>query len=390
MAFATRLPAGVLLPQPGKLVAPTSTLLDEKFKSLESAFDGVLDWMIELYDKKTGGFCESIGMAHDPKFPAHIQGTTMVLGALHPSNLIGSMPAVVRTGIINFLQDNQDPVTGLFCDKAYPEIKKSARVDRHLARLTAMARRAFVQLNATPLYTISDSKRDGQLPYLKSLEAWEVWLRKTVNNSRPLYGSLDDVGAQASLLLDLPEPDKTQYIEAITSYINPMQDKNTGLWDNSMNATFKYVDLMKSIKQPVPNAEKIVASIFEWFHENQDVMVDNTAVLCNPVRMLPQLDVYIPARLKTDNEFARVIDWHIHHFKPFKQPDGAFSRWQNKFPKDVMDVHYGTWDKPMADVNGNAQPLAARGAMYRLVGREMPPLPHSNGFWDRFTARHEI
>ncbi len=329
-------------------------------------------------------------MARDPQFPAHIKGTSMVIGALAPSNLISTMPASVRNAIIHFLQDNQDPQTGLFCDKAYPKIKESPRADRHLARLTGMAKKAFEQLDATPLYIKSDSKRDSQVPYLKSLEAWEIWLRKTANSSRPFYESLDDVGAQAVLLNDLPETERTEYIDAITSYINPMQDKNTGLWDKSMNATFKYVDLLKGVKQPIPNADKIVTSIYKWFNENKTNMIDNTAVLCNPVRILPQLDAYIPKKLKKDKELAKVIDWHLEHFKPFKQPDGAYSRWQNKFIKDVMDVNYGMWDTPMADVNGNAQTLAARGAIYKLASRQAPSLPQTDGFWERFVTRHNM
>ncbi len=369
----------------------SSARLREKLRALESVFDGNLNWVINLYDTKTGGFCESVGMTRDPQFPAHIQATCQIVGELMNVNgLLSTMPVAVKDRIVSFINDNQDPVTGLFCDKAYPKIKESKRADRNIARLTGFAVRTLKTLDAKPRYDLISESNNATPLYLQSAKNWEEWVRKTVSKERPFYGSLDDVGSHTSILLAMPESQRKEFIDVATNYINPFQNTATGLWDNSLDATFKYVGFLNGVNRPIPHAEKIVASIYTWFEVNKNNFLDNTCFVCNPVRMLPELSSYIPKEFKTDKALSDLVEWHMAHFQPFLQSDGAFSRWQKKFPKDVLDTVYGQWDEPMADVNGNAQTIVARRCIYKVVGIEMPPLPQANGFWDRFVDQHKV
>jgi arylsulfatase A-like enzyme len=362
--------------------------LPPEFQSFNQLFNGTLAWMIELYDPERGGFHENVAMARAPeKYTPHIQATGMVLHALERSGLMTTMPDRVRASLVKFIQSNYDQKIGRYWDRAYPKTIEGARADRNLARVDGFARNALKRLGEIPKGDADSGKAAPPPANLATIEAWKTWLRERLGDS-PNYRTLDDLSAHADLLNQLPAAQRTLYIDTAVAYVNPHQDATTGLWDNSLDATFKYLLFLVGVDRPIPHPERIRASILNWFDQRTNEIVDNTCFVCNPVRMLPSLVERHPELALSRAEVSGLAAWHTQHLEAFLHPEGGFSRWLKRFPLAVLDSVQGQSPGPQADVNGHAQTHAARSALYKLLAQAEPPLPKAEGFWDRFMKRH--
>ncbi len=363
-----------------------SPALAAGFTRYDALLADSLDWAIELYDPRHGGFHENVAMARDPKFAPHLQATGQVLYALQRNGLVATMPETVHAALLGFVRSNRDPETGLHWDRAYPRTIEGRRGDRNLVRVDGFARGILRRLGADP----GAAPGAGDIvipPQLATDEAWQAWMRERLGD-RPGYGTLDDLGAHAGLINALPPAERQARIERAVAYVNRYQDPATGLWDDSLDAAFKYVSFLRDTGRPVPRVEAIVASIWRWFEERETVVVDNTCVVCNPVRMLAMVVAMHPELRPPPERLAWLVDWHATHLERFLRSDGGLSRWLDRFPLDVIDTVVGKSPDPQGCVNGHGQALAARTALYQLADRPEPPLAAAAGFWPRFMARH--
>ncbi|NJK91105.1 MAG: hypothetical protein HC904_04295 [Blastochloris sp.] len=81
-------------------------------QEMETLSAGVLTWLPELYDPRTGGFYESLATREHPQGGPDIQSTSQVMGILRSTRLLASMPPEIKERMRHYLQSRQDAATG--------------------------------------------------------------------------------------------------------------------------------------------------------------------------------------------------------------------------------------------------------------------------------------
>ncbi|GHC13320.1 hypothetical protein [Cerasicoccus arenae] len=136
-----------------------NTEIDDSLGELESLYKGVLPWVARLYDPKSGGFYESIGLREgkEPRdFGPDIQATHFAFSLIRSSDLLASMPPEVKGKLILYFQSRQNPETGYFSDPDYPDMLDNQRI---MARALSFSVASLRSLGAAPLYPLPGKPR---------------------------------------------------------------------------------------------------------------------------------------------------------------------------------------------------------------------------------------
>ncbi len=221
--------------------------------------------------------------------------------------------------------------------------------------------------------------------FLTSREALIGWL-----DGRPwdfAWTALDHISAQAQLIMNQPPALREAATEVILTYVIDRQDPQTGLVGGGppevrLSGGFKLVAFCQKLHRPVPRAEVLQQTVIEWFRQGPET--DRIFFIRNTCEMLGML-VRQTGQPLTEEELADVVGVAVVELERFRQPDGSFSTYPDRFYICPNDLYLGknkitAQDGPQSDLNATSSAMAARRSLYRLADRPKPALQMPD-FW---------
>ena len=386
------------------------TKYDELFKS-------TFDWLASLYDPETGGFYTTASGRNYEGFIPGLEATATAVRFIYVhSGVETSMPQTIKNKLITFFQSRQDPATGYFVDVTGPTD------DRSRSRILSATITALNYLGASPLYplpgqslaasiftegppillasnsdifTLTDLSNynnmlvastipSGFPEYLETPQAYRQWIESLPWNTDSYYAG-DKVQASAGYLKQLDSVTRAPYLDTLFDFLNTTQNSETGYWGqgisyNPLSGTYKIYLTYDSFNLQVPNADKIVDSIFNTLSSNEPVT--GATFIRNPISLLRGLKEYgsvLEARI--ENEFPEYIQCMYNSCLNFLAPDGGFSSSQDMSLASFGGIPAGL-RLDEGDIDGTSQIFTARSGIYNLVDRTALPLTqYANDFW---------
>ena len=118
--------------------------LEKALLELDAEFDKeTLDWLIRMYDGKSGGFYYSQSSIDNEQFEPDIESTTQALSLLDNLGLFNctakgetDLPEWFKDGIYSFLAERQDKDDGYFYDPVYRLTANKAKKERNTVFVT--------------------------------------------------------------------------------------------------------------------------------------------------------------------------------------------------------------------------------------------------------------
>ena len=371
-------------------------LQTDQLAAFEDRFDRMDTWFANLYDRDRGGFYYAISGRDNPGYGPTIETTGFVLNVLDSNtNALDTIPDAVKQKISEFFVSHQDPETGLFVDDPGPvNERETARNQSHAMK---WVERWNIQLPvphpSQALNTVSAAQLTAMdLPdYLDSPEAYLDWLKS--QRWRGDSWAAGDLASSSLSYIDYLEPEEQEiYRNVLLNFLNETQDPETGMWDegvtpNSVSGAFKVGLIYGDLHVRMPNADKIIDSIFLYFEE---VDPDDAHYVRNPLSVLSRVKEYDSSyreriRKWMQEHLAVMCDWMGH----FQAPDGGFAA--QKGSAQIQFGGYkvcdGLWE---GDVDSNSMVLVARDKIYSLLGEPTPKIQVDPDFWDWITGEKPV
>lgn len=353
----------------------------EALERVEVYFDRIVPWFANIFDPKTGGFYMTMSGAADPEMEPAIEMTCWGVNFLKTyTKAFDDMPDKFRDGIINFMNDRQDPETGMYIDKQGPANP------RETARNQGAALRALAHFDAPTRYphprnTGAAKEMTVVMPeYMETVDTYMAWV--TGMNWDQYSWSAGDQTQSSLQYVNMLEPEKCeQYKTALFDWLDKRQQPS-GLWSpnmdfNAASGAFKVGLVYAACKKRLPNPEKIVDAIFECYRVAK---TSNPYYVRNPLSVLNQLKHYSPELAeKIQKGVTENIDAILENFSEFLCPDGAFSCRKEKSMRSFGGV-VGSHELFEGDIDATLMMLIARNAVYNIFDVEAPYFDTTD-FW---------
>ncbi len=353
----------------------------EALEKVEVYYDRVVAWLANMFDPKTGGFYMTMSGKQDPEMEPAIEMTCWGVNFLKTyTRAFDTMPDKFRDGIINFMNDRQDPATGIFIDKQGPANA------RETARNQGAALRALGHFGAQTRYphprdTGAAKSSTVVMPeYMESVDTYMAWV--TGMNWDGASWSAGDQTQSSLQYVNMLEPEKReQYKSALFDWLGKRQQPS-GLWSpnmdfNAASGAFKVGLVYATYGMQLPNYEKIINAIFECYKVSKTV---NPFYVRNPISVLNQMKSYSPeAKAMVQKGIVENIDAVVESFGEFLCPDGAFSARKGKSMHSFGGV-VGSHELFEGDIDATLMMLIARKTLYNIFDVEAPYFDTTD-FW---------
>lgn len=368
-----------------------------ELRHLDTLYAGMLPWVAQLYDRKSGGFYESVGLSQgreDRPYAPDIQSTHFVVNILRDCGLVETMPTEVRAGLVRYFQSRQDTETGYFSDPDYPEMKEDPRT---MGRALIFARGALGSLKSEPLRPLPGQASEAgghagessTIPaHIASVEVFRQWLDEQPWGDA--WTALDHLASQAWLIkTQAPELREALADEALRN-VMARQDRSTGLIGGGslivrISGAFKLAIFCEALKRPIPAADQLWDTVLGWYRS--DPKTEKIFLIRNPTDLLSCLSKATGHKL-TGEELAMILAVCRRELARYRQTDGGFSSFDGKYyigPNDLyLKVRRPARAGPQGDLNGTTNAWVLRQSLYRLAGVPAPKLATPEGYWERF------
>lgn len=334
---------------------------------LDREFDkAALDWLISLYDPKSGGMYYAVSSRDNDEFEPDIESTTQTLslldhlGITYPDeNGKYVMPEWFRDGVYQFLASRQCEEDGYFYDPVYRTTANKAKKERNTTfALSCM--RWYMNGGApypTPMQRLSDDKvkkttTDTDQSMYATRESYLSWLEE-ISATRDSYNWGSDISSGKSMII------ATGHEEDTIEWLKKRQNKENGTWEpvfgmQAVNGVLKICGYFN--KEPFPNYEIYARNVIEF---TKSFEPGTAAAAWNPMGSLKVVvrtigDSISPEiKRQLDDGIADMIINTTVQMRKFRQPDGGFSygkRGSSTYSNDVK-VSLGL---PEGDVNAMA------------------------------------
>lgn len=227
--------------------------------------DELYIWFANLWEPEIGGFYFSNSARDTVGFGPDLESTVQILRDLHglglmPTGYDKEIPLEMREKLLNYARSLQDE-NGYFYHPQWGKKINSSRRGRDLNWAVSM----FEEFGATPFYKtpleITEESSSTLPPYLKDTNAYKSFLSGLDIHSNSYF-----VGNTIGSLLNEIEAAGKDYIDITIKWMNEMQIKETGffqndLTDTSANGFMKLAGIYYRFKADIPNLEKAFANI---------------------------------------------------------------------------------------------------------------------------------
>ena len=355
--------------------------LAEALKKVEVCYERCVLWLAHMYDPVTGGFYMAMSGANDPAMEPAIEMTAWGVSFLENyTDALSSAPDRFREGIVSFMNDRQDPVSGLFTDR------QGAVNARETARNQAAAFRALSVMGARPRYphprdTASAAERTPVMPpYMESAEAYVDWVAG-MNWDHASWSAGDQTQSSLQYVQMLEPQKQAAYKEALFAWLDARQQAS-GLWSpdydfNAASGAFKVGLVYSACGKRLPNHERIIDAVFRCY---ETAKTTSPFFVRNPISVLHQMAAYsAEAKAKIQAGILSHIDAVTASFGEFLCPDGAFSAGKGKSMISFGGVT-GSHSLFEGDIDATLMMLIARKTLYSIFDAQAPLL-NTDDFW---------
>ena len=367
-----------------KVAAPTASLTE-----IESLYTGVLPWMARLYDAQSGGFYESLATRARPETGPDIQSTYFAWDILEKEGLVQTMPPEIKAKSLEYLQTRQNAKTGFFSDPDWPQMVEQERV---MGRALQFSTNSLQILGAKPLHPLPGAMGEPLPERFASEQNLRKWL-DALGWEQP-WRALDAVSSQKIFLLGLPAKERDPLVKFIYDYATARQNPQTGMIGGGepiiqISGMMKFGRFCEVFELPIPNADAAYAFVMRWYRSQPEVTT--MTMIRNPLTHLADLQPYLSQPMPLADK-QLVVRETARMIRTFHQKDGAFSMQLEEFrlrPNDVWPP-IGKSAAPQSDLNGTSQARVIREEVYGMMGvarEKMPPLPASDEFWEKLSAK---
>lgn len=361
-----------------------STLPEEvagALESVESYYEGVVDWLARMFDKNTGGFYMATSGANDPSIAPAIEMTAWGVRILETyTNAMQAMPERFKNGIIKFMSDRQDSKTGMFID-----VQGEAN-PRETARNQDAALDIFKLFGEKTPYphprdTAKDTTKTTVMPeYMNSVESYISWV-SGMNWDNGSWTAGDQTQSSLQYVNMLAPDRREEYKAALFDWLAKRQQEN-GFWSpnfdfNAVSGAFKVGLVYGLYGMKLPNHEKIIDSIFKCYRVSK---TENPFYVRNPISVLNQMARYdSESKRKIQSGIIENVDAVIKSFGEFLCPDGAFSakNGQSMISFGGVDGSHGLFE---GDIDATLMMLIARKTLYAIFDADAPYLEAADFF----------
>ena len=390
--------------------------MNERIKNavevLDREFDKAsLDWLISLYDPKSGGFYYAVSSRDNDRFGPDIESVVQGVSCMQTLGLVPRdedgkwvFPDWFKKGAVDFLRSRQDPDDGYFYDPQYKEIAKKDKLERNTGFALSFLRGDMYE---QPLYptpnerlkaalaanqkTDKDQKNANTgLGVYQNKETFLKWLEE-ISATRTSYSWGSDLASGASMIA------AAGLTDTLVEWLVEKQNKENGTWANefnmqAVNGVLKLCGFFNPDTVPYPNLDTYLSSVIEFTKTFNPV---TAAEVWNPLGTVKQIvknhpDLSSEMRNKVDESIAEMIENTTVQMRKFRQPDGGFgylmkgsSEWSNS-----VIVSLGL---PEGDVNAMALMMLTYNEAHILTGipRSDPWGRWRDYFWEKMKQKRE-
>ncbi len=338
-------------------------------------------WLAHMFDPATGGFHMAMSGAKDPAMEPAIEMTAWGVSFLkNYTDALAGMPEKFRTGIVHFINDRQDPVSGMFVDR------QGAVNARETARNQAAAFSALSAMGARPRYphprdTAKEAACTPLMPeYMESAETYLAWVAG-MNWDHASWSAGDQTQSSLQYVHMLDAEKQKLYKDALFAWLDARQQPS-GLWSpdfdfNAASGAFKVGLVYSACGRRLPRHEKIVDAIFRCYEVSRTT---SPFFVRNPISVLYQMAAYDEeTKAKIQAGIIAHMDAVTASFGEFLCPDGAFSAGKGRSMVSFGGVtgSHGLFE---GDIDATLMMLIARKTLYNIFDAEAPHL-NTDDFW---------
>ena len=313
--------------------------LSEALETIDREFDiSALDWLISMYDPKSGGMYYSVSSRDNAEFEPDIESTAQTLSLLNKLGLItegdeiNSIPEWFRSEVYRFLSERQDPDDGYFYDPVYRTTANKAKKERN----TLFAANTFKYYigKPTPYKTpmerfsaskVSDQPTDSDQSMYKSKESYLSWLESIRANQPDSYHWGSDISSGRAMITAAGHKQTT------IDWLKSIQNTENGTWEDkfditAVNGVLKICGYFGG-EEPFPNYEVYVKNVIDFTKTFEPY---SAASAWNPMGSLRVVLQTIPGgvpphlKQKLEDSIAEMIENTTVQMRKFRQPDGGF------------------------------------------------------------------
>lgn len=350
-------------------------------EKIEYYYKDIILWLAHMYDPKSGGFYMTSSGMRDPNMEPAIEMTCWGIKILKGyTKALDTMPSDFREGIISFINDRQDPRSGMYIDKQGPANP------RETARNQAAALDTLAVLGAKTRYTHPRSTESATeitpvMPeYMATPETYISWI-KSWNWDTGSWTAGDQTQSSLQYVNILESARREEYKQKLFAWLEERQQEN-GFWSpnfdfNAASGAFKMGLVYESYGMRLPNYDKIIDSIFECYKVSK---TSNPFFVRNPISVLYQMSKYSPeVKSKIRQGLLDNIDTVVSSFGEFLCPDGAFSAKKERSMLSFGGV-VGSHEQNEGDIDATLMMLIARKTLYAIFDAKAPDLDTTD-FW---------
>ena len=307
---------------------------------MNAEFDrSALDWLISMYDAKSGGFYYAVSSRDNNEFEPDIESTTQAINIIEILGIAKfaedgtlDLPEDFRNGIIEFLSSRQDESDGYFYDPIYKEIGKKDKKERN----TSFATACLKKLGARPPYpTPMERSAKSDAPkstnkdnaMYESKESFLKWLDENAtarSNNSYVWGS--DLSSAGSMIR------ASGHYKTAVEWLRARQYADNGTWEpefnlNAVNGVLKISNYFGK-EEEYPNYEIYVKNLVKFMKHDFDPTT--SAATWNPIASLNRVLGGLPNKPSDeiqaiiDDGKIEIIENTLKRMREFRQPDGGY------------------------------------------------------------------
>ena len=384
--------------------------IGEVLSELDAEFDKeTLDWLISMYDGKSGGYYYSVSSRDNDQFEPDIESVVQANSTLKDLGLVARddegkwiFPDWYKEGILDFLRSRQDPDDGYFYDPVYKEIAGKEKLERNTAFATSLIKGTFYEkpLYPTPMERLLAKKEKGEKisgggkngaadqDIYDSPENFIKWLEDLKGRMSSYcwgsyvasgYGMIKAAGLEDTLVDGLIKNQNTE----------------DGTWAEkfdmeAVNGVLKLCGAFNPNTKPYPNLDKYVNKVIEFTKTFEPI---TAAANWNPLGSLRQILQNNPAlpeelKKKVDDGILEMLSNTLVQMRKFRQPDHGFGYLQcgSSRTSNAVVVSLGL---PEGDVNALALMRLIYNEAYTLTNSPLsnPWEKYRDYFWEELKKK---
>ena len=370
---------------------------------LDREFDKqALDWLVSMYDAKSGGMYYSASSRDNEQFEPDIESTTQTISLLQNLGLIRrdkngawDIPEWFAEGAIKFLQSRQDESDGYFYDPIYKEIGKKAKKERNTNfSVEALATLGTSPLYPTPVQRISRSvdNDDTDQSMYATKESFVEWLDHIAATYQDSYYWGSELSVSRPMII------AAGLLDTTVRWLKQKQNTQNGTWEKNfdmtaVNGVLKIRGYFNKNTEDYPHYDTYIKNTVEFTKTFEPT---HAAYVWNPIGSVKRIMETLAAepspevKALVEEGVADMIANVIIQMRKFRQPDGGFGYSQkgSSARSNGVTVSLGL---PEGDVNALALMALIYTDAYALSGLERSDVwaEYRDYFWAEMKKKTE-